>query len=163
MVRTELTYGSSRVIALMGMTERDLGNICKRFYSEFRTAGRCSYAPACDQLQLQMVMLQVRTTPSSRPCEIYAVNGGWPLPLFEAVPDRDRPSGSSALGSGTLAAVVVSQRYYYDFALVGRCSEMGSCLDAFLRRTRVVELSNRSSYMSRAELESVVERYERGA
>ena len=108
-------------------------------------------------------MLQVRGPPRPRPCEIYAVNGGWPLPLFQPTPDLDRLSGDAALGSGTLVDAAVSQRYYYDFALVGRCSEMGYCLNAFLHRTRVVELSNRSSYMSKAELESVVERYERGA
>ena len=160
MVKTILFNGKSYLIALIGATEQDLGNIGRRFYDEFRTPERCPYATLSQAAQLQMVMTSKETPSTPRPCRIHAVNGGNHLPkgVVPNDPHRHRLNNySSNLFAERGRKPKQRNLYYYDFAIVGECSDMDYCMDAFLRLMGLRDVENSSSYMSKDELGSFME------
>ena len=141
MTKTIISDGNSRLIALMCASERDLGNICKCFYDEFQTPDRCSYAAQHQLPKMQMVMMGDGMPPTPRPCMIYAINGGNPIPM-----NHQKGKSNS------------SDRYYYDFAIVGQCREVNACVDAFIEHMALSELPT-SSYMLEPELLGLMDQY----
>lgn len=165
MVKTILSDGNSRLIALMCSSERDLGNLSRCFYDEFRTSDRCSYAAQYRAPRLQMSFELTEKVPIPRPCRIHAVNGGLPLPkgLPPTDPHRNYPdNGNACLLPNRERRSGPRDIYYYDFAVIGECGNVDVCLRDFLYQMGLREVEKHSSYMSTDELHSLLERWEKG-
>jgi len=163
MVKTILSYGNSRLIALICAAEQDLGNICRCFYDEFRTSDRCPYVAQYRGPRLEMWIITEkmmgRMPPTPRPCRIHAANGGRPLP--KGLPPYDSHCSYSdsyniCLSLGKERKSRSTNIYYYDFAVISECENVDSCVDAFLHRMGLREIEGCSSYMSAHELRSIM-------
>lgn len=163
MVRTILSKSQTRLIALACVAEKDLGNIYRRFYDEFRTNDRCPYARQYQAPRLQMLMKLEMSEPIPRPCRIYATNSGWPLNKGKLPNDTNHYCKSDRNPTSLLNRESVSylKNYCYDFAIVGNCDDVDSCLNAFCHEVGLHEVEDFSSLMSEEELLSVIERWNR--
>jgi hypothetical protein len=162
MVKTTLFCGSSQLIALTCAAEQDLGNICRRFYNDFRAPDRCSYATLCRAPRLQMLLELTPKMPTPRPCRIHAVNGGWHLPMRESQDNTCRryPNTDNVYVSrGKALDSCQTYPYYYDFAVVGECGNVGACLDVFMKQMSLCEIKNSYSGMSEDELRLIMKRW----
>lgn len=160
MVRKTLTYGGSKAVALRCVAEEDLGNIYRRFHDELCSPSQCPYAASVRPLRLGMAIVPECPLERHGACEIYAVNGGMPLTMTErpaySAAHEGRASGEAACKAEDRARPRTS--YWYDFAIVGECSNTGGCLDAFLKRIGLSEAEGGRSCLSAHELISVIKR-----
>jgi len=160
MTRTILNYGECRLIALRCSSEEDLGNISKRFYEEFHTTkGRCPYAAPYQAPKMQMLMTMENAHHLPRPCRVQGINGGAPIPTRLLVEDAnfdEIDKHDDHLLSHLQSNRQAGEGYFYDFAVIGRCEMLSTCLDAFLKRTQLREIKESSTCMSNEELMSIL-------
>lgn len=169
MARIKISYGNSRLIALLCEAEKDLGTIDKYFYNAFRTPDRCPYIAQCQESQLRTAMMtdQVveKMSPAPRPCKIYTVNGGRPVPYkpkdYARCHESDKSNRCPSPDGERKSAP--QNVYYYDFAVIGECVDVDVCLDIFLKRMGLREVESSSTYMSDDELCSLMRQWWEGA
>ncbi len=166
MTRTILNYEQSRLIALRCSSEEDLGNISKRFYEEFYTTkGRCLYATPYQTPKMQMLMTMENSHHLPRPCRVQGINGGAPIPtrlLVEDANSDDADKHDDYLLSRLQSNRQAGESYCYDFAIIGECEILSTCLDAFLKRTQLREMKESSTCMSNEELMSILRQWRDG-
>lgn len=161
MTRTILNYGQGRLIALRCSSEEDLGNISKRFYEEFHTKkGRCPYAASYQAPKMQMLMTMENSHKLPRPCRVQGINAGEPLfqdfqlnDLYSKHTNKccEHPRNREHCG------LCDPHNYYYDFVIMSECGQIDECLDDFLQLKGLREVEDRSTYMSKEELCSILQ------